>query len=80
MLNGLKKYEKKKYFRQLVLNFLILIEKLSYVKHTLILFPAKHRVVKFGISLMPSIVKIPLLAKFSVTKLHNFDTPYIRKS
>lgn len=47
---------------------------------TFILLPAKHSVCKFIISFIPSIVNIPLLAKLRVTRLCNFDTPYIRSN
>lgn len=49
-------------------------------RHTLILLPARQRVCKLIMSLIPSIVSIPLFAKLRVTRLCNFDTPYIRNN
>lgn len=44
------------------------------------LLPAKQSVCKFIISFIPSMVKIPLFARLRVTRLCNFDTPYIRSN
>lgn len=47
---------------------------------TLILFPARHKCFKWTSSFNPSIVSIPLCAKFNVCSKCNRHTPYMRSN